>query len=440
MTFNERNIDNLFYIFITTHLFVWTLVPTITNNNLPLDIIEALAWGSNLDWGFNKHPPGSAFFPELFYQIFGSQDWAYYFLSQIFVVISFFVVFKFAEEIFKNKILSLISILLLEGIYFYNYTTPEFNVNVCQLPFWSLTVYFSWKIFNQKKIDIKNCILLGIFAAIGFLSKYLFVYLLVAIDFLFLYIIFIKKEKKFDYKYLISFVVFLVLLVPHLIWLIDNDYITIIYGLGRTGLENSNFVNHLIFPLIFIVKQIGILLPFLIMSFFLITKFKFKINLKDRKLLFLIFTNLVPIGLMFLTSMILGAKIKTMWMAPFYLFIGVLIVYVFQPQINFKKLNSFFTVFLILFIFSPFAYAYVSLSKTDKRTDYSGKEIAQKIQLEWNQNFKDSINVVLGNEWDAGNLSYHLNSRPVWLGSIENYKLDELNKYICIDKVCVGHK
>ena len=440
MTFNERNIDNLFYIFITTHLFVWTLVPTITNNNLPLDIIEALAWGSNLDWGFNKHPPGSAFFPELFYQIFGSQDWAYYFLSQIFVVISFFVVFKFAEEIFKNKILSLTSVLLLEGIYFYNYTTPEFNVNVCQLPFWSLTVYFSWKILNQNKINIKDCILLGIFAAIGFLSKYLFVYLLVAIDFLFLYIIFIKKEKKFDYKYLISFVVFLVLLVPHLIWLIDNDYITIIYGLGRTGLENSNFVNHLIFPLIFIVKQIGILLPFLIMSFFLITKFKFKINLKDRKLLFLIFTNLVPIGLMFLTSMILGAKIKTMWMAPFYLFIGVLIVYVFQTQINFKKLNSFFTVFLILFIFSPFAYAYVSLSKTDKRTDYSGKEIAQKIQLEWNKNFEDSINVVLGNEWDAGNLSYHLNSRPVWLGSIENYKLDELNKYICIDKVCVGHK
>ena len=71
MAFNERNINNLFYIFITTHLFVWTLVPSITNNNLPLDTIEALAWGSNLDWGFNKHPPASAFFVEFFYQIFG---------------------------------------------------------------------------------------------------------------------------------------------------------------------------------------------------------------------------------------------------------------------------------------------------------------------------------------------------------------------------------
>ena len=132
MSLNKNNIQNLFYIFITTHLIVWTLIPTLTNNNLSLDVIEALAWGSNLDWGFNKHPPGSAFFPEMMFQIFGAQDWAYYLLSQIFVVIAFIVVFKFSEELFKNKTLSLISVLLLEGIYFYNFTTPEFNVNICQ--------------------------------------------------------------------------------------------------------------------------------------------------------------------------------------------------------------------------------------------------------------------------------------------------------------------
>ena len=38
------------------------------------------------------------------------------------------------------------------------------------------------------------------------------------------------------------------------------------------------------------------------------------------------------------------------------------------------------------------------------------------------------------------NLSYHLNSRPVWEGFIENNKLDKLNKYICIDDICVGNK
>jgi len=67
MALNKRNINNIFYIFVTTHLILWTVVPTITNSNLPLDTIEALAWGSNLDWGFNKHPPLSAFFPGSFF-------------------------------------------------------------------------------------------------------------------------------------------------------------------------------------------------------------------------------------------------------------------------------------------------------------------------------------------------------------------------------------
>ena len=49
MTINNKNIDNLFYIFVTSHLIFWTLIPTLTNHNLPLDTIEALAWGSNLD-------------------------------------------------------------------------------------------------------------------------------------------------------------------------------------------------------------------------------------------------------------------------------------------------------------------------------------------------------------------------------------------------------
>ena len=51
MAIYKKNINNLFYIFVTTHLSIWTLVPSLTNHNLPLDTIEALAWGSNLEWG-----------------------------------------------------------------------------------------------------------------------------------------------------------------------------------------------------------------------------------------------------------------------------------------------------------------------------------------------------------------------------------------------------
>ena len=310
--------------------------------------------------------------------------------------------------------LSLISVLLIEAIYFYNFTTPEFNVNVCQLPFWSLTVYFSWKIYTSKEIKFSDCFLVGLFAAFGFLSKYLFVYLLASIDLLFIYLIFIKKDRKFDFKYLITLEVFLIILVPHLIWLNNNEFITITYGLARTGLEQSGLIDHIKFPLIFLIKQIGILIPFLILVWLLVKKIKFRIDFKDKKLLFLLAINILPIILMFLTSVVTGSKIRTMWMTPFYLFFGTLFVYLFQAQINIKKLKPFMIGFIFFFFLSPALYAYVSISKEDKRTDYPGKEIAIKTQYAWDQQFNTKINVVYGNEWNAGNLSYHLKSRPIW--------------------------
>ena len=435
MPLNKKNLSNAFYFFVTIHLIAWTTIPSLTNNNLPLDTIEALAWGSNLDWGFNKHPPMSAFIAEFFYQIFGSQDWAYYLLSQICVIISFLVVFKISEEFFKNKVFCLLSVLLLEGIYFYNYTTPEFNVNVCLMPFWSLTILYFWKGFKENKII--DWMLMGLFAGFGFLSKYLFIYLGLAIDIFLIYMIY---KKKIDFKCMISLVIFLIVLLPHLIWLIQNDYVTISYGLHRTGSEEKNILDHVIYPLIFLAKQIVILIPFFLFVFLLTSKFKLKFNPKDNKLLFLFAINIIPIVLVFFTSMIMGAKIRTMWMTPFYLFYGVLFIYIFQNKINLKKLKNFFILFIFLFILSPFAYAYVSITQNDKRTDYPGNKIALNIQKKWNEEFDVPINVVLGNEWSAGNLSYHLNTRPKWLGNIEKNKLSSLNYFICMKEFCVGNK
>ena len=434
----NRNINNIFFIFALSHLLIWTLVPTFTNKNLPLDTIEALAWGSNLDWGFDKHPPMSAFFTEVIYQIFGSQDWAFYLLSQVFVLIAFYFVFKFAYEILEDIKLSLISVLLLETIYFYNFTSPEFNVNICQLPFWSLVVYYSWKIYKSKEIEFIDCFLVGSFAAIGFLSKYLFIYLLISIYLLFIYLIFIKKIKKFDFKYVITLEVFVVLLVPHIIWLYNNDFVTIEYGLKRTGIDETKYIDHIKYPIIFFIKQIGLLIPFFFLIWILIKKIKLRINPKDKKFIFLYSINILPILLILITSFFTGTKIRTMWMTPFYLFFGVLFVYMLRSQIDLKKVKSFLYSFLFLFFLSPIIYSYISVSQTDKRTDYPGKDIANKVQFLWNQDFDKEIEFVTGDEWKAGNLSYHLKSRPKWEGPTNNKKLNKSSQFICLEEVCLG--
>ena len=414
MALNKKNILNLFYIFLSTHLFLWILIPSLTNNNLPLDTIEALAWGSNLDWGFNKHPPMSAFFVEVFFKIFGAQDWAYYFLSQICIIISFIAVFKFAEDFFENNIFSLFSVLLLEGIYFYNFTTPEFNVNVCLMPFWALTVLYLWRGIKNDKIT--DWLLFGLFAGFGFLSKYLFIYLGLVVD---IFLVYMLYKKKINFKCIISLIPFLIVLLPHLIWLTENDYVTITYGLHRTGTEDPSLLNHIKHPLIFLIKQIGILIPFILMFLFLTSNLKSNLGFRDDKLVFLISITALPILLVFLTSIFMGVKIRTMWMSPFYLFFGVLVIYIFQSQIDLNKLRGFTITFIILFILSPFAYALVSIVKKDKRTDYQGKLIAEKVQKVWDKKYNTEIKLVYGDEWIAGNLSYHLKSRPKWNGGVK---------------------
>ena len=412
----KKNTDKALYIFLFLHLLLWTLIPSLTNTNLPLDTIEALAWGSNLDWGFNKHPPFSAFAVEFFFNIFGNNDWAYYLLSQIFVLISFFIVWKFSNDVLEDKTYSLLSVLLLAGIFFYNFTTPEFNVNVSQLPFWALSIYFFWKGINfNKNID---WILLGIFSALGFLSKYLFIYLLIT---LFIFFIFnFKKYKKSVKGYFLSISISLILIIPHLIWLYENNFITIFYGLNRSGLSEFDIINHFKNPTEFLIKQMIILIPFFLMILTILKKFKFKINVKDKKIIFLITINIIPILLILTTSMISGAKIRTMWMTPFYLFFGTLFLSIFKNFVDLKKLKKFYYTFLFFFILSPSVYLFVSLVDETKRTDYPGKEISRLVQNKWDENFVNEIKIVIGDEWSAGNLSYHLHSRPLWINDLKN--------------------
>ena len=102
-----------------------------------------------------------------------------------------------------------------------------------------------------------------------------------------------------------------------------------------------------------------------------------------------------------------------MWMTPFYLFLGTLLIYMFQKKVNFKKIN---TVLLYLFLillctYLHATYLYVSLYRVElKRTDYPGKEIATINSKEMGRIiFLMKLQLSVGDEWSGGNLSYHLN-------------------------------
>ena len=116
-----------------------------------------------------------------------------------------------------------------------------------------------------------------------------------------------------------------------------------------------------------------------------------------------------------------------MWMTPFYLFFGIFFIEVLRESIDLKKIKRFYYVFIFLFFLSPITYFTVSTANEFKRTDYPGKEIARLVQNKWDDTFSNEINLVVGYEWFAGNLSYHLSSRPQWIIDLKG-KTAEIKK------------
>jgi 4-amino-4-deoxy-L-arabinose transferase-like glycosyltransferase len=407
----------IFYLLCLYHLIIWTIVPYYSNKNLPLDVIEALAWGQDFDLGYNKHPPLSAWIPGLLFKIFGNKDWIYYLLSQVFIVISFNFLWKLSSFFLKKNYQILLSVLTIEGIAFFTFETPQFNVNICQIPLWIGTVYFFFKSIRKNKIT--DWIFLGVFSALGFLTKYIFAYLLISLFFYLVFIFLIKKKINFNSLY--ALLTFFLITLPHFQWLIQNDFTTIYYAVKRGGLNEFNIYNHLLNPLKFLASQIAISLPFLLLGYFLIKKIKIKLPFNNEKFIFLIFSFILPFFLILITSIISGSRIRTMWMIPFYSLIGVFFIFLYQDQINLKKLKKFYIILIIFLVISPTLYSLRSIYK-DSRTGYEGKKIALQIEKEWKTISKEKISNVGFSEWYAGNLSYQLSNRPkVFLEENNNF-------------------
>ena len=152
--------------------------------------------------------------------------------------------------------------------------------------------------------------------------------------FFYIYYLILKNIKKDINNYFFSVIISLLILSPHFLWLYKNNFSTITYGFKRSSLGNTELIDHLINPIIFIFNQLIILLPFLIMIFVLLKKIKL-LKSKNQKIIFLFAITFLPIILILFTSFFTGAKIRTMWMTPFYLFFGVFFIEFFKKNIDF---------------------------------------------------------------------------------------------------------
>ena len=117
-----------------------------------------------------------------------------------------------------------------------------------------------------------------------------------------------------------------------------------------------------------------------------ISSYKIRIDFKDRKLIFLFFITFIPIILMFITSLIGGIRVRTMWMTTFYVFPGIFFVYLFNSNILLEKFKKFYTIFLFIFLMLPIAYGADSMFRKIREQIFLEKKVL-KIQTTWDETF-----------------------------------------------------
>ncbi len=320
---------------------------------LPLHFDEAQYWdwSQNLDWGYFSKPPLLAFLIRVVTELCGNGENCIRSLSPFLHFLTSLIIFYSVHLLtknFKKAILGSFLYLLMPGISFSSFLI---STDVPLLLFSSLIALCIIKIFNSRKNTFLLFCLLGLFFALGFLSKYAIFYLLLS----FLFSTLIDKECRrffFNKSFLLSIIIIIILIFPNLIWNYNNEFVTLSHTASNANLTHIKI--NIFQGITFILSQIFIfgVIPFLFL-------FKKTLSLQSFNTIQKIFliTFILPIFIVFLLAIFSRANAN--WAVVGYPFACILLPTLLNSKIKFMNnmfiLNqlTFSTIIVISIFFLP---------------------------------------------------------------------------------------
>ena len=211
-----------------------------TNFDLFGDEAQYLLWSQNLDLGYYSKPPFLAWILSSYTFFFGDDFVSVKLLPFIFYFFTSYVIYLLALEIFKKKEIAIISVITFYLMPAVSVSSFLISTDVVLVFFWSLLLLFLLKVRRQKKII--NFLMLGIFLGLALLTKYAAAYFILSLIVLFF---FDKKTREIFTKNIIGFFIFvfstLVVVMPNIIWNINNGWVTLIHTSENAGLSRMGF-------------------------------------------------------------------------------------------------------------------------------------------------------------------------------------------------------
>jgi 4-amino-4-deoxy-L-arabinose transferase-like glycosyltransferase len=413
----ERRPQAAFAVFLALHALVWTALPALLYPNLPLDLIEALTYGREWQLGYDKLPPLPWWLVEIVYRSIGL-DTAYYALAQLAVIGAFAAIFMTARPL-VGGVGALASVLILDGLHYFHFTAAKFNHDVIQLPLWALAGFAFHAALKHGRL--LHWVLLGLAIGLALWAKY-FVAVLAAP--LALFLLFDRDARKAlatPGPY-VALVVAVVVVAPHLLWLVRNDFLPFAYASARSAPSRGLF-DHLLHPVVFAVSQLVFLIPALLIAAALVwPKARDEApappstaDAFDRRIVTLLAFG--PAATTVVLSAISGRGTIAMWGYPLWLFLGLWMV-LYAPRAleptRLARIGALWAAVFVLFAV-VFAVSYSVLPAIDHRyraVFFPGDRLADELARRYRAATGRPLVYVVGSMWEGGNVAHYASEQP----------------------------
>jgi len=397
------------------HLVVWTALPLLVCRNLQIDLAEGLALGKEWQLGYWKHPPLPWMIEDLAYRLVGDVH-VVYVLGPLAAAIAMYVVWRFARELLPPTT-ALIAAVALEGLHYYNFSVPKFGHDHVIMFMWPLTGWCFYRaLMHRRRAD---WILAGVLLALCFWAKYT-AFVFAATLGLFLLLDRDARKVWLTPGPYVMAVAFLVVLAPHLWWLVASDFQPFRYVEAR-AVHATRWFQYVTFPIQWIGGQLLALSPAIALLAIVLWPRGGRMEparnadpFARRIVMALAFG---PFVITTIVALVLGRLPIALWGFPLWSFAPLAVLMWFEPQP--RRFAAFARLLLVILVAWPLIYAAVELFEPflrdrPKATQFPGRLLAETITRQWREKTGRPLRYVGGAEVGTGPGEFAANNVAVY--------------------------
>lgn len=415
---NESHLKKVALYYIGFNCLLWTLLAIISQTAPHKDNVEELFWIQSLDWGYPKFGPISTWWVYAWTTLLGRSFWVTYVAGQVNVALMLLVVWQICLLIMRPA-RALMAVVLTSLVTYHSINGIQASSNLLLL---FPTALFLWSLLLAVRLqNWWRWVLVGVTGAICLLTKYS-----AGIWFAVMGIWVLLDTRMHSLRamrgVLIAIASGAIATLPHIFWMIRENYPTIHY----MQYQVSGEVKHMAQLAKFIASQLGKLSPLIFAL--LILNFAIKKESKGSnaqlnapyQALESRFISFAALGPMLLTSLLGTAFISlhANWATSYFIIFGIFALRWVPAIDSVRTLHQVLRMGLALniVIASGVAIYYGviadALNKTP-RANFPAKQLGIKVDQIWDEHSKSPMKVIIGETWIAGVSSVQSRHQPL---------------------------